>query len=340
MPETGPSNLERERAGSRALSIFARVLSARILRAHEAGALTSRELEARMGWAAKASLRVAVGNLRALGALAQTSPTAVRRGVTTELTPAGRELLSVADVLEHWLSASPFGPIPLPDTAARGVIRALVGGWDSAIVRTLAEGPRSLSELSSEIGEHTYAALKRRLSMLRSVNLVSPVTGNGRSPSHEATKWLRCAVGPLTAAGRWERRHAGSDTPPMTRHEIEAALLLALPLVELSDDLSGSCVLAAPANPGASQEIEPVLAAVSLVVEDGRIETCESGADDTPRTWALGTPDAWLDAMIDGRCDELRLRGPDAELVEVVVAGLHEALFPATQARAYASAGA
>lgn len=322
-------DLRQERAGSRVLSVFARVLNARILQAHTDGPLRSSELETRLGWAAKASLRVGVENLRQMGALAQASPTGARRAVAMELTPAGHDLLGVAEVLESWLSRSPFGPIELPDTAARGVVRALVAGWDSTIVRALAERPRSLAELSSEIAGHSYPALKRRLSMLRSANLVTPVSGDRRSPTQAATTWLRFAAGPLSAASRWERDHADGLAMPITRQEIEAALLLALPLVEFPHGASGDCVLAAPATQGAGGKEEPALAAVSVVVENGKLNSLGAGAASTPKTWALGTPTAWLDAMVDGRCDELRLRGPDAGLVAVIVTGIHKALFAA-----------
>jgi len=329
MPALDDQNAERERAGSRALSTFARVLSARILRAHADGALTSNELDARLGWAAKASLRVAISNLCELGVLVRTDLNDGRRASVTELTPAGGELLAVADVLEHWLSRSPFGPISLPDTAARGVVRALVAGWNANIVRELAEGPRSLAELSTEIDHHSYPALKRRLAMLRSVNLVAPVNGKTRSPAHEATQWLRRAIGPLSAAGRWERNHAAPSTASLSRLELEAALLLVLPLAELPAGAAGECVLAAPASQTVGNGDEPALAAVSVVAADGKLLSVSSGASSTPATWALGTPGAWLDAIIDGNCDALRLRGADVGLVEALVAGVHEALFPA-----------
>lgn len=328
--ETRPEkdDLQQERAGSRALSVFARVLNARILQAHADGPLRSSELETRLGWAAKASLRVGVANLRQMGALVQAPPARAREAAAMELTPAGNDLLGVAEVLESWLSLSPFGPIQLPDTAARGVVRALVAGWDSTIVWALAERPRSLAELSSEIAEHSYPALKRRLSMLRSASLVTPLNGNGRSPAQAATTWLRFAAGPLSAAGRWERDHAaGSAMPTITRQEIEAALLLALPLVAFPRDVSGECVLAAPATQGAEGKEEPALAAVSVVVENGKLDSFGSGAASTPKTWGLGTPTAWLDAMVDGDCGELRLRGPDSHLVKTIVAGIHQALF-------------
>jgi DNA-binding HxlR family transcriptional regulator len=325
-PEATEKDLERERAGSRVLSVFARVLSTRVLRAHADGPLDSSELESRLGWAAKASLRLATRNLGDLGALTRVEPRAGQRGLATELTEAGHDLLSVADALEQWLSRSPFGPLTLADTPARNTIRALVAGWDSAIVGALAVRPRGLSELSAEIGGHSYPALKRRLSRLRSASLVVSLDDRSRSPAQEVTQWLRWAAAPLIAASRWERSHAiGAEA--ITRHDLESTLLLALPLVELSEADSGACVLAAPASQHADDEAEPALAAVGLVVEEGRIVSCDSGVATTPKTWALGTPDAWLDAIVHGSCDDLRLHGPDADLASALVTGIHRSLF-------------
>ena len=58
--------------------------------------------------------------------------------VENELTEAGREVLSVADVIEAWLARAPQGSIPLGSESAKGAIRALVGGWGSTMLRALA----------------------------------------------------------------------------------------------------------------------------------------------------------------------------------------------------------
>jgi DNA-binding HxlR family transcriptional regulator len=326
---TADSGVEPEGAGSRALSIFARVLNASLLRVHAGGPLCSDELEEKLGWAPKASLRLATANLCDLGALSQVEPIEVTQGSATELTLAGHGLLSVADALERWLSHSPFGSISLPDTAARGAVRALTAGWDSTIVTALAERPLTLAELDAEIPDHSYSKLKRRLAKLRSANLVTPVGGNGKSASYVASDWLRGAIAPLLVGGRWEWSHVAAETEPLSRREIEAALLLALPLVELPRDACGAGVLAALVSTEAGNGTKPKLAAVSFAVKDGRVVSCGAGAPASPTTWALGTEDAWLDALIDVRLDTLRVRGVKQGLALDVVRGLHDALFGA-----------
>lgn len=323
------ANGDAERAGSVALAVFARVLSARVLRAHIDGPLASTVLERQLGWAPKASLRVAVGNLRALGALERVESNG-QRGTVTRLTAAGRDLLGLAAALESWLARSPFGPIDLEDTAGQGVVRALTAGWDSAVVGALAGGPRTLSELSAEIPGHSYAALKRRLGKLRSADLVAPVSGGKRSPEHAVTEWLRFAAGPISVASRWEQAHLLGGLRPMDRGVMETIFLLALPLVALPRDVGGRCVLAALMGGSAdgNGDKQSQLATVSLEVVKGQVTACKAGADATPTTWALGTPAAWFDAIVDGRADSLRLRGADARLVTRLVTSMHTELFP------------
>lgn len=214
-----------ERAGSRALSTFVRVLSAEVLRAHRGGALTRPELERRLGRPPATSLRLAVANLGELGALARDR----HRPVTTGLTSSGRDLLAVADALDSWLARSPSGPFALGDQTARDTIGALVAGWESTVVRVLAERPRGLAELSSNVAGHSYPALKRRLARMRTAALVTPVEDRARSPLHAATPLLRHAVHPIGLAVRWERCHL-PDAVPLEERDLEAVVLLARPL--------------------------------------------------------------------------------------------------------------
>lgn len=310
-----------ERAGCHALSVFARALSARVLRAHADGPLSSGELEERLGWAADASLRAATAEFCELGALERGG----RQPVATRLTAAGNDLLSVADALERWLSHSAFGPLDLSDPAARGTVRALVAGWESTVVQALAERPRSLADLSPQITAHSYPALKRRFARLRTATLVAPVDARARSPEYEATPLLRRAVAPLSLAARWERDHlAGAGS--IDTHDLGAALLLALPLAELPPGAFGSCELAATAH-GSDEDAEPSPATISLVVKEGKIASLSAGAVSVSETWALGPAEAWLDAMIDGQLAGLLLRATNSDLAAAVIDGVHLSLF-------------
>jgi DNA-binding HxlR family transcriptional regulator len=312
------------RAGSRTLSIFAYSLNARVLRAHADGRLLSRELEESIGWAPPTSLRVATTNLCELGVLARVELESGSPGVATDLTVAGRALLPVLDVLERWLQLGPDGALTLDDPAARGVVKVLTTGWDSAMVRTLAERPLTLNELSTGIPDFSYPSLKRRLAKLRSTHLVAPIHG-GKTAAFVATDWLRCAVAPLAAAARWELEH-DPGAEPISRFEVEAAFLLALPLVPIPKRASGRCTFAVliPADDGSAK---PQVAGVAVEVDRGTLVSCRPGDGLEPDTWAFGSALAWLEAVINGRLDGLRLKGAATPLVKGVVKGINAALY-------------
>ncbi len=315
--EAGRTDLS---AGARALSIFSRVLSAEVLRAHldAGGPLTSAGLEELLGWAPQASLRAAVGNLRGAGALERVSG----RGVATELSPSGRGLLEVVAALEAWLSQSPFGALELSGEAGRGTVRALAAGWEAAVVRALAARPRSLAELSGQLPTYSYPALKRRVAQLRGATLVACVDGDARSPAYEPTSWLRSATGPLSAAARWELRHA-TDLADGAEYDLGTTLMLTLPVLALPSDATGACLLAAP-SPGATNGGgAPAAAGVGVVVKQGEIVALRPVQAVGPGTWALGSTGTWLDAFLDGRLDELRIRGAHVDLATHLIAGIH-----------------
>lgn len=155
------------RAGGTVLSLIAAPLSVPILRAHLEGPLRLPDLRERIGGAAQTTLRGQVGNLRGIGALERHVRSGMPYTVENELTPVGLGVLSVAGVVEAWLSRAPQGAIPLGSESAKGAIRALIGGWGSTMLRALAARPLSLTELSSVINDHSYPALERRLSAMR-----------------------------------------------------------------------------------------------------------------------------------------------------------------------------
>jgi DNA-binding HxlR family transcriptional regulator len=314
------------RAGTRALSFFAHPLNARILRAHVDGPLRPGELDERIGWAAQSSLRAAVGKMCDAGTLTRVELNDAALSVVTELTRAGRELLAVAGALERWLQKAPDGPVDLDDPAAHGIVKVLAAGWDSTMVRALAERPLTLTELNDCIPYLTYPALKRRLAKLRSTHLVI-ATDTGKAATHEATDWLRHAVVPLAVSGRWELLH-DPEAEPIGEVDVEAAFLLTLPLVEVpSKRLSGACTLAVLISNG-DPSAEPGVAGVTVEVERGAIVSFDpKGASAAPATWALGTPEAWLQALIDGNSDDLRTGGAKPRLAKGMVKGLHTTLF-------------
>lgn len=316
------------RAGGTVLSLIAAPLSIPILRAHLESPLRLPDLRERIGGAAQTTLRGQVGNLRGIGALERHVLSGMPYTVENELTPVGRGVLSVAEVVEAWLARAPQGPIPLGSESAKGALRALIGGWGSTMLRALAARPLSLTELSSVINDHSYPALERRLSAMRAARQIEPrPDGDRGAKPYGVTDWTRQAVAPIAAAGHCECKYLAESTAPLTRIDIEAIFLLSVPLVDLDMTRSGSCLLAVDTGSSGSGQSTDRLAGVHVEVEQGAIATCSSRLEYDPQTWALGSTTAWVEAILEGRSERLRIGGDRAKLVEELIKRLHTSLF-------------
>jgi DNA-binding HxlR family transcriptional regulator len=318
----------RVRAGGTVLSLIAGPLSVPILRAHLDGPLRLPDLRERIGGAAQTTLRGQVGNLRAIGALERHVRSGMPYTVENELTDVGKGVLAVAAIVEAWLAQAPQGSIALGSEPAKGAIRSLVGAWGSTMLRELAAQPLALTELSSTIPDLSYPALERRLSALRAARQVELRPDGGRSAKpYAVTEWTRQAVGPLVAAGRCECEHLAEVTEPLTRIDIEAAFLLAVPLVDLTVNYSGSCLFAVDTGLGDDgDESRDRLAGVYIEIEEGAVASCVSMREQEPRTWALGAVSSWVEAILEGRLQRLRMGGADPKLATALIEGLHTSL--------------
>jgi len=307
------------------LSLLAGPLCTPILRAHLDGPLRLPDLRERIGGAAQTTLRGQVGNLRSIGALERHVRSGMPYTVENELSDIGRGILGVADAVETWLSRAPMGPIPFGSEPAKGAIRALVAGWGSTMLRALAARPLSLTELDGVVGELSYPSLERRLSSMRAARQVEMLPSEtSQAKPYAVTDWTRQAVGPLVAAGRCEREHLAEQTEPLTRIDIEALFLLAVPLVALPASVSGSCLLAVAAAKG--EESVERLAGIDVEVERGEVASCVPRLASESETWAAGPVDSWVTAILDGRIDGLRVGGDDSGLVRALIERMHHSL--------------
>jgi DNA-binding HxlR family transcriptional regulator len=309
------------RAGAQALSLFAAPLNPLILRALSPGPLRLAELRQGVGGPAQTTLRAYLCNLIELDTVAKIQRNGMPYAVSHELTTGGRGLLFVLDVLEAWLAQAPGGELKLGTVPAKAAIKAFTDGWDTTILQALVSKPRSLTELDNLIAEVSYPALERRLSSLRFSGLVEAVPSRGNGTPYAVTEWARRGIAPLVAATRWEYLHLPEDSEPVTWVETEAGFLMALGLVELPENVSGECVLALDTK-GSERRI----AGVHVIVEHGRLVSCETDLVSEPPTFALGSAVAWLDAVIERRLGELHVNG-NRRLLGALVDGIHAALF-------------
>lgn len=310
---------QRYRAGERALTVLATPLNLTILRALAERPMRLAELRRETGLPAQTTLRGHLASLGEIGVIDKRPTEQMPYAVENQLTPMGLELLDVADRLEGWLEQAPDGGISLDTSGAKGVIKAFIDGWGSTIMRRLAWTPMSLTELDRRIAELSYPALERRLASMRMAGLIEARPSQGAGTPYTVTEWARKGIAPLAAAGRCELLHMRERATPVTPVDIEAAFMLATPLVGLPMDAAGSCQLEVESEePGEA-------AGVTVMVEGGRVVACDSELGPSPVAFAIGSTAKWFNAVNDGELGELRFGG-GRHLAEGLVRGLHAAL--------------
>jgi DNA-binding HxlR family transcriptional regulator len=308
------------RSGERTLALLSVPLNLSILRSLSRHPMRLAELRQATGLPAQTTLRGHLGGLEEIGALAKQPTKRMPYAVENELTPMGKQLLSVAEALEEWLQRAPEGAITLESGSAKGIVKAFVDGWGSTIVRSLATRPMSLTELDREIPDFSYPALERRLSSMRMAGLIEAQPGGGSGTPYALTEWARRGVRPLAAAVHCERVHLGRRAAPVTEGDIEGAFLLATPLVDLPDQSSGTCQLEVEAAPGLRSQ-----SGVKVEVERGKVVSCECGIDGDRSSYAIGTTTKWFAAIKDGALDELHFGG-GKQFAEGFVHAMHVTL--------------
>lgn len=245
--------------------------------------------------------------------------------VATALGPAGSDLLVVADVLEGWLGECPARPISLEEEHAAVAVKALAGGWSSTLMRALATRPSTLTELSEQIPEINYPALERRMGWMRTTGQIDALPKEPRGVPYVPTTWLRRAITPVVMATRCERRHM-TDNPPITDVEAETAFLFGLQVAPLPEDRHGTCTLAMQTDAIEIDEGQP-LTGINIELKVDGTASWEVGMVTQPSTWAVGTAEDWLTAMLDGRFEILRIGGADPQLAADVISAMRYAVF-------------
>jgi len=307
------------RVGARVLGMLAVPLNGMIVRALGNGPMRQLDLRGALGNPAETTLRGHLTRLEEIGAVRRRVRPGGPQFVKNELTGIGIDLLVATRALEGWLSRAPQGPIQLGTVQAKG---ALLGGWDSALLRALAARPLALTQLDRLIGAFSYPALERRLAAMRSTGLVVASASQGGTP-YRVTEWTRQGVGPILASVLFERLHF-EDVPPPNPIDIEAAFMLATPISDLPAHVDGVCSLAV--GLGSGGEGDDRKAGVEVTVDRGRLVSCVARLAPSSRNWALAPAITWLEALVYSRPERLRVGG-DRHLAYGLVRGVHEQLF-------------
>jgi len=303
------------------LSLLAVPINAAVLQVLTGGPKALFELRRDVDSPPQTTMRAYLRSLARTGVVERRRRSEFPSNVEYELAKRGRELGFVVDAVTAWLKLSPISPPPaFGSGAARSALKALVEGWSTGMVWALAGQPLSLTELDSIIASVSYHSLERRLGALRQDGLVEALPSQGRGTPYAITEWLRSAITPLVAAARWERGIA-KTTPPVTDRDVEAALLLGLPMLRLPASVSGSVRLAVQVE----DEGKAGLAGVVASVRAGGIEACERRLEASADSWAVGTPGAWFSAVIELDLSGLAFGG-QPDLARETVEGLGRAL--------------
>lgn len=310
------------RAGANGLSLLSVPLNVRLLCALQEEDRSLADLSQAVGLPPASTMRAYLRTLGEWGLVDRRQETAFPGPVGYALTESGQKLMQTGEVLQRWLMGSPSGGMTLGSPAAKSALKALVDGWEAAIVRALAARPCTLTELDRLIPPISYPTLERRMTAMRKVGLVvGRRNGNSRGTPYEATDWLRSGVALLIASTAWERRHAPAKTAPIGRLDVEATFLLALPILPIAGDLSGSCRLTVELR----GQGDPQYAGATVTVAGGSLSA-------TPRlggtvdAWVTGTPTDWF-RWVGGRHEEVEIGG-DYRLVLALADGLRDTLMP------------
>jgi hypothetical protein len=168
------------------------------------------------------------------------------------LTDYGQELVSVVDVIEAWLAKAPQGAIAVLSDAASEKISALDAGYRSGFMSGSVEQPPP---------------------QLLDAGIAEELTGEDGSRRYELTDWGRQGIGVILAAARAEGRHRPGAVR-LTPSELSGLMRMAMPLVELADDVEG--VIEFGVDPDSD---DPVSSAAGFwaKVEGGRIVATGEG---------------------------------------------------------------
>lgn len=302
--------------------MLAAPLNALILQALVEGPKQQAELRRLAGSPPQTTLRAQLKKLVEVGAVDKQRRNRFPGVLDYELTEVGQDLVFVVAVLQRWLDTAPDGPLPLGGNAAKAATKALAEGWSTTMLRALAAGPLSLTELDRVIASLSYPSLERRLGALRLAGQLEACSSNGRGTPYAVTDWLRQGVAPLGAAARWEQRHQPQTAAPIGRLDVETAFLLVLPLWQPPQDLAGACQLAVELpNDGSAR-----LVGVTVEIADGTVTACATDVQRNPDTWAHGPVAGWLDAIIERSPKQLKLSG-NRRLAGALLDGLSRTLF-------------
>ena len=236
----------------------------------------------------------------------------------------GAQIVYVAGILQRWLRNCPEGPLEI-GAPGGSALASLFCGWSATVIHALARGPLTLAELDravKPIPEREVVA--EHVESMRMVGQAEVLEVGGET-RYALTEWMREGIAPIAAAAWVEVHYPEEQMAPPDVLDVEAAFQLALPLLRLPPDLRGTCRLGVqiPGGP-------PLMAGATVEVDRGAVVTSSALLEESPETFATGSPLDWLDTLIDPTAGKITLGG-ERRLAGALIEGLHERLFTPAQ---------
>lgn len=309
------------RAGGQTLALLGTPRTYLILRSLAEGAKGRLELRRDAGTPAQSTLRGQLAALETAGVTTKRRSSSFPTSFEYDLTDLGRDLLPVADGLEHWLANAPNGPLDPSADLGRAAIKGLIDGWSATVLGRLAAGPFTLTELDKQISAASYPTIERCLETMRLAGQLEARPRSGRGTPYAITEWARFGLAPLALAARWEHRHRPQGAASLCRSDVEGGFALITPLLEVPRRLAGTCQVAVRTSCGSRQR--PL---ATVEIRGGEVMF---GAVDRGRradVSASAPEESWFSIVIETETRGLRLSG-DRKFAQAVFQRVHEALF-------------
>lgn len=310
------------RAGSQTITLLGTPRTFLVLRSLAEGTKGGLELRRDAGSPAQSTMRGHLRLLEETGAIAKRRRDSFPGTLEYDLTDSGRELLAVAESLEHWLADAPQGQLELGGDQARAAVKGLAESWTSTVLTTLAAEPLSLTELDKQITVVSYPTIERCLENMRLAEQLEVRDRSGRGTPYAITDWLRRGITPLALGARWEHRNSADDADSISRNDLDGALQLTRPLFKVSKRLSGSCQVELKDLDGDGHDHLFGL----IEVANGKLAFGSFYPEVNPDVRAAGAIDTWFSTLIDTDTSSLELKG-DHDLAKAIFSGLNHTLF-------------
>jgi DNA-binding HxlR family transcriptional regulator len=252
-----------------------------------------------------------------VGAIARRVEPGPPRQVSYSLGPTGLEL---CELTAGWLGLLRELPVNGGELDWQAPGR-FAEAWASGVLAAVFDGPLSIPEI-----EVLVRPARPLLTAIQVERLVQRMTQHGffesRGGRYAITELGRLTIGELAASARFERLHMPDVAVPITAAGAANALRGSLPLIELPDH-DGVCEFVVKADDG---DPSGPLAMAWIEISAGHVVATGVGKAPRPAaTWAQGSVDDWLKAVLGQRPRVLRTAGR-RELGKDVLEQLHSRL--------------